>query len=79
VDRNANAALNLRDWTGPVGDRVVQRGGVAAPVPFVGDHGGRARLPGERARLQKTTLVAGANDTRTDSGSSSRRRSPEQG
>jgi hypothetical protein len=31
VDRNANAALNLRDWTGPVTDRDVQRGGVAAP------------------------------------------------
>jgi putative transposase len=42
VDRNANAALNLRDWTGPVTDRDVQRGGVAAPVPFVGDHGGQA-------------------------------------
>jgi putative transposase len=42
VDRNANAALNLRDWTGPVSDRVVQRGGVAAPVPPVGDHGGQA-------------------------------------
>jgi putative transposase len=40
VDRNANAALNLRDWTGPVSDRDVQRGGVAAPVPFVGDHDG---------------------------------------
>jgi putative transposase len=42
VDRNANAARNLRDWTGPVVDRKVQRGGVAAPVPFVGDHGGQA-------------------------------------
>jgi putative transposase len=42
VDRNANAALNLRDWTGPVTDRDVQRGGVAAPVPLVGDHGGQA-------------------------------------
>jgi putative transposase len=42
VDRNANAARNLRDWTGPVVDRNVQRGGVAAPVPFVGDHGGQA-------------------------------------
>jgi transposase len=42
VDRNANAACNLRDWTGPVIDRTVQRGGVAAPVPFVGDHGGQA-------------------------------------
>jgi putative transposase len=67
VDRNANAALNLRDWTGPVTDRVVQRGGVAAPVPPVGDHGGQARAQRGRARLQKTTLVvAGADDTRTE-------------
>ena len=65
VDRNANAALNLRDWTGPVSDRVVQRGGVAAPVPLVGDHGGQAPALRGRARLQKTTLVAGADDTRT--------------
>jgi hypothetical protein len=52
VDRNANAALNLRDWTGAVGigkvdaDRDVQRGGVAAPVPHVppkrASHGGQA-------------------------------------
>jgi putative transposase len=56
VDRNANAALNLRDWTGAVdigkadADGDVQRGGVAAPVPFVGDHGGRAHAPGVGAR-----------------------------
>jgi putative transposase len=51
VDRNANAALNLRDWTGPVeGDRGVQRGGVAAPVPLVGDHGGQAHAPGVGVR-----------------------------
>jgi putative transposase len=31
VDRNANAALNLRDWTGPVGDRDVQRGWSCRP------------------------------------------------
>jgi putative transposase len=66
VDRNANAALNLRDWTGPVADRDVQRGGVAAPVPPVGDHGGQAHAQRGRARLQKTTLVAGAEDTRTE-------------
>jgi putative transposase len=59
VDRNANAALNLRDWTGPVADRIVQRGGVAAPVPFVGDHGGQAHAVRGRARLQKTTLSGG--------------------
>jgi putative transposase len=54
VDRNDNAARNLRDWTGGSidGDRVVvagrdvQRGGVAAPVPFVGDHGGQAHATG---------------------------------
>jgi putative transposase len=68
VDRNANAARNLRDWTGPVGDPIVQRGGVAAPVPPVGDHGGQARAVRGRARLQKTTLVAGADDARTDPG-----------
>jgi putative transposase len=66
VDRNANAARNLRDWTGPVSDRDVQRGGVAAPVPLVGDHGGQAHVLRGRARLQKTTLVAGADDARTE-------------
>jgi len=55
VDRNANAARNLRDWTGLVDDRDVQRGGVAAPVPFVGDHGGQAHASRGRARPQKTT------------------------
>jgi len=71
VDRNANAARNLRDWTGPVaaavnGDRDAQRGGVAAPVPCVGDHGGQAHVLRGRARPQKTTLaVARADDTRT--------------
>ena len=55
VDRNANAALNLRDWTGPVADRDVQRGGVAAPVSFVGDHDGQARAMHGRARPCKTT------------------------
>jgi putative transposase len=44
VDRNANAALNLRDWTGPVSDRDVQRGGVAAPVPLVATTTGRLTL-----------------------------------
>jgi putative transposase len=66
VDRDANAALNLRDWTGPVTDRDVQRGGVAAPVPFVGDHDGQALVVRRgRARPHKTTLVAGADDART--------------
>jgi putative transposase len=55
VDRNANAARNLRDWTGTVTDRDVQRGGVAAPVPLVGNHGGQAHASRGRARLQKTT------------------------
>jgi len=68
VDRNANAALNLRDWTGPVGDRDVQRGGVAAPVPCVADHDGQAHLVRRgRARPERTTLVvAGADDTSTE-------------
>jgi putative transposase len=69
VDRNANAALNLRDWTGPIavdGDRVAQRGGVAAPVPFVGDHGGQARAQAWACEaLQDHREVAGAVDTRT--------------
>ena len=67
VDRNANAALNLRDWTGPVRDRDVQRGGVAAPVPLVGDHDGQARAPGVGVRgLVRPRFVARAHDTRTD-------------
>jgi putative transposase len=67
VDRNANAALNLRDWTGPVSDRVVQRGGVAAPVPPVGDHGGQAHaLRGACEALEDHREVAGADDTRTN-------------
>jgi putative transposase len=66
VDRNANAALNLRDWTGPVGDRVVQRGGVAAPVPFVGDHGGQAHVQrGACEASEDHRTVAGADDTKT--------------
>ncbi len=67
VDRNANAALNLRDWTGPVGDRDVQRGGVAAPVPLVGDHGGQARAAAWACEaLEDHREVAGAGDTRTE-------------
>jgi putative transposase len=67
VDRNANAALNLRDWTGPVSDRVVQRGGVAAPVPYVGDHGGQAHSDGWACEApQDHREVAGADDTRTE-------------
>jgi putative transposase len=78
ADRNANAARNLRDWTGPVGDRIVQRGGVAAPAPSVGDHGGQAHAERGRARPQKTTLVvAGADDARTDPRVGGR--NPEQG
>jgi len=54
VDRNANAALNLRDWTGPVdigkadADGDVQRGGVAAPVPHVAAQAGDPRRAGSR-------------------------------
>jgi putative transposase len=83
VDRNANAALNLRDWTGPVAvDRVVQRGGVAAPVPLLGDHGGQAHLNGWACEaLEDHRRLAGASDTRTESGSwfTIRTRNPEQG
>jgi putative transposase len=55
VDRNANAALNLRDWTGAVdigkadADGDVQRGGVAAPVPHVAAQAGDQRRAGSRA------------------------------
>jgi putative transposase len=67
VDRNANAALNLRDWTGPVTDRDVQRGGVAAPVPLVGDHDGQARTAGAGVRGPvRPPQVAGTHDTRTN-------------
>jgi len=66
VDRNANAARNLRDWTGPVADRAVQRGRVAAPVPFVGDHGGQAHAAAWACEAsQDHREVAEANDTRT--------------
>jgi putative transposase len=67
VDRNANAARNLRDWTGPVLDRDAQRGGVAAPAPCVGDHGGQAHaLRGACEALEDHREVAGADDARTD-------------
>ena len=91
VDRNANAARNLRDWTGaigdgdPVTDQDVQRGGVAAPVPFVaapaGDHGGQAHPGGWACEaLEDHREVAGATDTKTDSTSQARwTRNPEQG
>ena len=55
VDRNANAALNLRDWTGAAdigkadADGHVQRGGVAAPVPHVAAQAGDPRRAGSRA------------------------------
>jgi putative transposase len=81
VDRNANAALNLRDWTGPVeGDRVVQRGGVAASVPLVGDHGGQAHAKTWACEaLEDHREVAGATDTTTEPGSSSRGGTPNRG
>jgi putative transposase len=52
VDRNANAALNLGDWTGAVdigkvdADGDVRRGGVAAPVPRVAAQAGDPRRAG---------------------------------
>jgi putative transposase len=84
VDRNANAALNLRDWTGPVGvdvegDRVVQRGGVAAPVPLVGDHGGQAHTQVWACEAPEDHReVAGACETRTKP-PAMEGRNPEQG
>jgi putative transposase len=79
VDRDANAALNLRDWTGPVTDRDVQRGGVAAPVPLVGDHDGQAHAPGVGVRGPvRPPRVARAHDTTTDPRITGTR-NPEQG
>ena len=67
VDRNANAARNLRDWTGPVTDRDVQRGGVAAPVPIVGDHDGQAHAAAWACEASEDhRAVAEADDTRTE-------------
>jgi putative transposase len=72
VDRNANAALNLRDWPGAVGvtadaDGDGQRGGVAAPALLVDDHGGQAHPAGWACEaLQDHPRVAGADDARTD-------------
>jgi putative transposase len=79
VDRNANAARNLRDWTGPVSDQDVQRGGVAAPVPLVGHHDGQAHAPGVGVRgLVRPPQVAGADDTSTNPPTPGAR-NPEQG
>jgi putative transposase len=88
VDRNANAALNLRDWTGPVDlgkaevDEDVQLGGVAAQVPHVtapaGGHGGQACAQAWACEvLEDHREVAGANDTRTEPHPGER--NPEQG
>jgi hypothetical protein len=88
VDRNANAALNLRDWTGVVDlgkaevDGDVQLGGVAAQVPYVtalaGDHGGQACAQAWACEvLEDHREVAGANDTRTEPHPGER--NPEQG
>jgi IS605 OrfB family transposase len=58
--------------------RLDQRGGVAAPAPCVGDHGGQARAVRGRARSQKSILVvAGADDARTNPPLGER--NPEQG
>jgi hypothetical protein len=88
VDRNANAALNLRDWTGALdvgkadADGDVQLGGVAAQVPYVavpaGDHGGQACAQAWACEaLEDHREVAGADDTRTEP--HPRERNPEQG
>jgi len=69
VDRNANAAMNLRDWTGPMSAGAAGMssvGVVDAPVPFVGDHGGQAHASAWACEaLQDHREVAGADDTRT--------------
>lgn len=79
VDRNANAALNLRDWTGPVDDRDVQRGGVAAPVPFVGDHGGQAHAASVGVRGPVRPLPGGGGRRHQNQPPDRGARNPEQG
>jgi putative transposase len=70
VDRNANAAMNLRDWTGPMSAAAAGMssvGVVDAPVPFVGDHGGQAHaLAWACEAPEDHREVAGADDTRTE-------------
>jgi putative transposase len=60
VDRDVNAALNLRDWPDDASS-----GGVAAQAPQVDPvHGGQAhRTSGERGRSRKTSASA---DARSD-------------
>jgi Putative transposase DNA-binding domain len=65
VDRNANAALNLRDWTGAVdigkadADGDVQRGGVPPRCgtwpPRRATHGGQAHAEAWACEAYKTT------------------------
>jgi putative transposase len=70
VDRNANAAMNLRDWTGPMSAAAagMSSGGVVdAPVPCVDYHGGQAHAFAWACEtLQDHREVAGADDTRTE-------------
>jgi putative transposase len=70
VDRNANAARNLRDWTGPMSAAAAGMssvGVVDAPVPFVGDHGGQAHASAWACEAPEDHReVAGADDTRTE-------------
>jgi putative transposase len=74
VDRNANAAMNLRDWTGPMSVAAMAAaaglssvGVVDAPVPYVGDHGGQAHALSWACEAQEDHReVAGADDTRTE-------------
>jgi transposase len=67
VDRNANAALNLHDWTGPVSDRGCPAGWSCR----LGAARGRPRRAGSRfgcgrARPCKTTVRGGVDDTTTN-------------
>jgi putative transposase len=70
VDRNANAAMKLRDWTGPMPAAAAGMssvGVVDTPVPCVGDHGGQAHASAWACEtLQDHREVARADDTRTE-------------
>jgi len=76
VDRNANAARNLRDWTGPMSAAAPAAaagmssvGVVDAPVPCVGDHGGQAHASAWACEAPEDHReVAGADDTSTEPG-----------
>jgi hypothetical protein len=82
VDRNANAALNLRDWTGAVAlqsDRDVQRGGVPPRCRWWVTTAGRLVRTRGRARPCKTTARWRGSPTPAPSLQRRKGRNPTQG